>query len=302
MPSCTRAPPESLMKINGEPVFSECIMISATLVECTSPAAPPATVKSWLAKCTSLPAIDPAPVTTPSAGISFPSIPNRVERCSANSPLSSKLSGSTSSSIRSRADILPALCCFSILSAPPPSIIFARRFFSSSTFFCIGRCCFLFQSRHHSLSLCWGNSHFVRGSVELHLVRNGLSHRTVAVAIASGMRRRRAQASLADLCPGSWGPALGWRRTSPPPGEHGVGQHVLVGAVAALQFDRWVRNSGHSGFSRSAGRTSMACFLACVRRLLDQRRIARADGLAVVAQHQVREFRRRAPYSAPAAR
>ena len=24
MPSCTRAPPESLMKTNGEPVFSDC--------------------------------------------------------------------------------------------------------------------------------------------------------------------------------------------------------------------------------------------------------------------------------------
>jgi hypothetical protein len=46
MPSCTRAPPESLMKTNGEPVFKDCSMISATLVECSSPADPPATVKS----------------------------------------------------------------------------------------------------------------------------------------------------------------------------------------------------------------------------------------------------------------
>ena len=41
MPSCTRAPPESLMKTNGMPVFSDCSMISATLMEWTSPAEPP---------------------------------------------------------------------------------------------------------------------------------------------------------------------------------------------------------------------------------------------------------------------
>ena len=50
MPSCTRAPPESLMKTKGLPVISDCCMISATLVECSSPAEPPSTVKSWLAR------------------------------------------------------------------------------------------------------------------------------------------------------------------------------------------------------------------------------------------------------------
>ena len=61
MPSCTRAPPESLMKTNGEPVFSDCCIISATLSQCTSPAEPPATVKSWLARCTSRPSMEAAP-------------------------------------------------------------------------------------------------------------------------------------------------------------------------------------------------------------------------------------------------
>ncbi len=55
MPSCTRAPPESLMKTNGDPVFSDISIVSAILVECTSPAAPPATVKSWLARWTRRP-------------------------------------------------------------------------------------------------------------------------------------------------------------------------------------------------------------------------------------------------------
>ena len=71
MPSCTRAPPESLMKTKGEPVFSDCSMISATLMECTSPAEPPDTVKSWLARWTRRPPTEAAPVTTPSAGKSL---------------------------------------------------------------------------------------------------------------------------------------------------------------------------------------------------------------------------------------
>ena len=127
MPSCTRAPPESLMKTNGEPVFSDCSMISATLMECTSPAEPPDTVKSWLARCTRRPPTDAAPVTTPSAGKLLPAMPNSVARCSANRPVSSKLPGSTSASTLSRAVSLPAWRCFSSLSSPPPSIAASRR-------------------------------------------------------------------------------------------------------------------------------------------------------------------------------
>ena len=109
MPSWTRAPPESLMKTNGEPVFRDCSMISAILIEWTSPAEPPATVKSWLARCTSRPSTAAHPVTTPSAGKSLPAMPNSVARCWANSPDSSKLPGSTSASTRSRARQLAVL-------------------------------------------------------------------------------------------------------------------------------------------------------------------------------------------------
>ena len=137
MPSCTRAPPESLMNTNGEPVFSACSMTSATLMECTSPAAPPITVKSWLARWIRRPPTDAAPVTTPSAGRLLPSMPNMVARCSANRPFSSKLDGSTSASMRSRAVSLPDWRCFSSLSAPPPSITASRRRFNSSIFSCI---------------------------------------------------------------------------------------------------------------------------------------------------------------------
>ena len=82
-------------------------IISATLLQCVSPAAPPATVKSWLARCTSRPSIVAHPVTTPSAGSSFSAMPKYVARCWQNSPISSKLPRSTSRSTRSRAVSLP---------------------------------------------------------------------------------------------------------------------------------------------------------------------------------------------------
>ena len=59
------------MKTNGLPVLSDRRIMSAILSLCTSPAAPPATVKSWLARCTRRPSMVAHPVTTPSAGISL---------------------------------------------------------------------------------------------------------------------------------------------------------------------------------------------------------------------------------------
>ena len=69
MPSCTRAPPESLMKMNGVPVDSDASSISVTLMEWVSPAEPPITVKSWLARWMGRPSTVAEPVTTPSAAM-----------------------------------------------------------------------------------------------------------------------------------------------------------------------------------------------------------------------------------------
>ena len=79
------------MKTNGLPVWSDISITSATFSEWTSPADPPRTVKSWLARWTRRPSIDAAPVTTPSAGTSLPAMPNSAWRWRANSPISSKL-------------------------------------------------------------------------------------------------------------------------------------------------------------------------------------------------------------------
>jgi hypothetical protein len=50
-------------------------IISTILSPWTSPSAPPPTVKSWLATWTRRPSIAPEPVTTPSPGMSLPSMP-----------------------------------------------------------------------------------------------------------------------------------------------------------------------------------------------------------------------------------
>ncbi len=75
MPSWTRAPPESLMKTNGLPVLSDSFIMLAILSQCISPAAPPATVKSWLARWMRRPSMVAHPVTTPSAGNSLSAMP-----------------------------------------------------------------------------------------------------------------------------------------------------------------------------------------------------------------------------------
>ncbi len=63
------------MKTKGVPVLSDARIISTILSQWTSPADPPATVKSWLATWTGRPSTRPVPVTTPSAGSSLPAMP-----------------------------------------------------------------------------------------------------------------------------------------------------------------------------------------------------------------------------------
>jgi hypothetical protein len=65
-PSWIRAPPESLMPMTGQPVFSAKSMTLTIFSPCTSPRAPPKTVKSWENTATGRPSIVPYPVTTPS--------------------------------------------------------------------------------------------------------------------------------------------------------------------------------------------------------------------------------------------
>ena len=133
MPSCTRAPPESLMKTNGVPDLSADSIISTTFLECISPAEPPATVKSWLAMWTGRPSTAPVPVTTPSAGMSALSMPKVTVRLRRNSPISWKLPSSIRASMRSRAVSLPCACCFSMRFSPPPARVVTRFSSSSST-------------------------------------------------------------------------------------------------------------------------------------------------------------------------
>src|ERR1043165_9228403 len=79
----------------------------------------------------------PCPVTTPSPGCFWLSMPKSIERCSTNMSYSSNEPGSSSASMRSRAVSLPLACCASTRRWPPPWRAAARRRSSSSNMCCI---------------------------------------------------------------------------------------------------------------------------------------------------------------------
>src|SRR5579863_201772 len=61
-------------------------------------------------------------------------MPKSLQRWVTSLSVSSKVSSSSRNSMRSRADILPSLCCFSRRCSPPPSSARWSRFFSSASF------------------------------------------------------------------------------------------------------------------------------------------------------------------------
>src|SRR5574341_135151 len=81
----------------------------------------------------SRPSILPKPVTTPSAGVSLPTMSGAIPAWVAWTPISLKLPVSKSRSMRSRTVSLPAACCFSTASSPPIRRILVRFAASSST-------------------------------------------------------------------------------------------------------------------------------------------------------------------------
>src|SRR2546426_7419569 len=93
-PSGIRAPPLSFRPMTGAPTFIAVSMILTILFACISPRLPPKTVKSCEKTKTVRPSIVPCPVTTPSPGIRFASIPKSVVRCSTKASVSTKLPGS----------------------------------------------------------------------------------------------------------------------------------------------------------------------------------------------------------------
>src|SRR5271157_3188197 len=61
-------------------------------------------------------------------------MPKLLQRCVTSLSVSSKVPSSSKNSTRSRADILPSLCCRSRRCAPPPSRAIWSRFLSSAIF------------------------------------------------------------------------------------------------------------------------------------------------------------------------
>ncbi len=124
--SWIRAPPESLMPMQGAPLVRARSSTLQIFFACISPSEPPITVKSWLNTYTIRPSMVPYPVTTPSPRKTVSWSPKLTQRCSTNSSISTKLPGSRIASIRSRAVILPFSCCLAMAFAPPPCTAFSR--------------------------------------------------------------------------------------------------------------------------------------------------------------------------------
>ncbi len=109
-------------------------MILQIFSACASESEPPNTVKSWANTYTSRPSIRPYPVTTPSPSTFWSANPKSVARCVTKRSSSTNVPGSSSTSRRSRAVILPFSCCVWMRSVPPPSSDSARLCWSSSSF------------------------------------------------------------------------------------------------------------------------------------------------------------------------
>src|SRR5688572_20615288 len=120
-----RAPPESFSPTTGQPIFVARSITLQIFCAYAPDSDPPKTVKSWANTQTGRPSTVPCPVTTPSPRIFCSCIPKSAQRCVTNLSSSTKLPGSRSASIRSRAVSLPASCCLAMRALPPASCAFA---------------------------------------------------------------------------------------------------------------------------------------------------------------------------------
>src|SRR6266516_4123469 len=128
-----RAPPESLSPTIGAPLRTARSITLQIFSACASESEPPNTVKSCANTYTRRPSMRPHPVTTPSPRNFCSASPKSVARCVTKRSSSTKVPGSSSTSRRSRAVILPFSCCACTRSAPPPCSASARLRCSSSS-------------------------------------------------------------------------------------------------------------------------------------------------------------------------
>ena len=225
MPSCTRAPPESLMKTNGVPCLSAGSQHLGDLVGVHLAGGAAGHREVLAGDVDGRPSTAPLPVTTPSAGMSALSMP-KGDGAAANSPISWKLPGSIRASMRSRAVSLPCACCFSMRSSPPPGAGGARLSSSSSTRSLHFLCCLLATARPHALSTVTLCSRPPR--LTLYLIGP-------VTALPDGLRLVRLHLRLGYL-PTFFGPSARAREEAGgDPREHRVGEYILVAAVEAVE-------------------------------------------------------------------
>jgi hypothetical protein len=158
-------------------------MMSATLIECISPAEPPATVKSWLARCTRRPFPMRRPGHHPVGGSSLPCIPNSVSGGRQTGPLRQSCLRPPAAATRSRAVSLPlGVACPACRHHRPGSgfSLAAAQFFD-----------FVLHA-HGGSCLCaggvdGGHGHAVRAAIELHVVDHRRSNALVVPASAPAL-------------------------------------------------------------------------------------------------------------------
>ena len=109
-PSWMRAPPLSLSPTTGAPIFTARSMTLTIFWALVSDSDPPKTVKSCAKAYTGRPSTRPLPHTTPSPGMTWSAMPKSWQRWVTSASISSKVPGSNSSAMRSRAVSLPASC------------------------------------------------------------------------------------------------------------------------------------------------------------------------------------------------
>ena len=131
-----RAPPESFRPTNGAPTFIAVSMIFTIFMAWAPESVPPKMVKSWEKTKMRRPLTRPWPVTTPSVRGRRFSVPKSWHWWTTSASVSTKVPGSMSRSIRSRAVSLPRSCWRSTALGPPPALAscfnsLRRRNFSS---------------------------------------------------------------------------------------------------------------------------------------------------------------------------
>ena len=248
-------------------------MISATLMECTSPAEPPETVKSWLARWTRRPLTEAAPVTTPSAG---KSLSGHAEQRGAMFGEQSGLFETVRIDQRFHSFARRQLAALVLLLQP--LLAAAQHGFAGALRGARQPSPALYEWPYEfllrMLTSTGRDGYFVRLAVVLYVVGDGRASPAPCRSRRPRPLRapeRRRQAARRDPCPGSSDRCSARREelSAPPSGTWRRSAHLHPCRCSPASATAASRSSCHSGFSRSAGRPLIGLLPVCFVGLRD---------------------------------